>query len=134
MDDDETERLISDLRGLLFRKGFGWVAVEAEEGLYPTVATRTRALALIAAAETITVDLAAVELAVDEAFDGQDVRFKPDELGRDEDGDTLAARHQRSVDFDVEALQGQRRRTALADLAARRQVFAVLRSRLDGLV
>ncbi len=134
MDDEEIQRLIIDLRGMLFRKGFGWAAVEAEESLYPTVTPRTRALALISAAEIVTVDLAAVEMAADAIFGGEGIRFKPDVAGRDNDEDASALRERRAVDFETEPLLGPERRTVLANLSARRQVFTVLRSRLDGLV
>jgi hypothetical protein len=134
MDDEEIQRLIINLREMLFRKGFGWAAVEAEESLYPTVTPRTRALALISAAEIVTVELAAVEIAADDVLGGEGVRFKPDEAGRDNDEDAFALRDRRAVDFEADPLLGPQRRAVLADLSARRQVFTVLRSRLDGLV
>jgi hypothetical protein len=132
MSDEEIERLIIELREMLFRNGFGWAAVEAEESLYPTVAPRTRALALIAAAEIVTVNLAAVEMAADDILGGEGVRFKPDEAGRDNDEDASALRDLRDVDFEPEPLLGSQRRAILTDLSARRHVFTVLRSRLDG--
>lgn len=134
MNDEEIERLIIELREMLFRKGFGWAAVEAEESLYPTVTLRTRALALINAAEIVTVDLATVEMAADDTLGGEGVRFKPDEVGRDNDEDAFALRDRGAVDFDAEPLSGPQRRAVLADLSARREVFIVLRTRLDGLV
>ena len=134
MDDEEIQRLIIDLREMLFRKGFGWAAVEAEDSLYPTVTPRTRALALISAAEIVTVDLAAVEMAADAILGGEGIRFKPDVAGRDNDEDAFALSERRAVDFEAEPLLGPKRRAVLADLSARRQVFTVLRSRLDGLV
>jgi hypothetical protein len=134
MDDEEIERLITGLRGLLFRKGFGWAAVDAEDSLYPTVAPRTRALALIAAAEIVTVDLATIEMAADEILGGEGIRFKPDYAARADDEDAVALRDLRAGDVEAEPLSGSQRRTVLADLAAGRQVFTVLRSRLDGLI
>lgn len=135
MSDEEVERLIAELREMLFRKGFGWAAIEAEESLYPTVAPRTRALALIAAAEIVTVDLAAVEMAADDSLGGEGVRFKPDEAGQDnDDDDATGLRDLRGVDFEPEPLLGSQRRAVLSDLSARRQVFTALRSRLDGLL
>jgi hypothetical protein len=134
MNDEEIDRLITELREMLFRSGFGWAAVEAEESLYPTVTPRTRALALITAAEIVTVDLAAVEMAADDVLGGQGIRFKPDEAGRDYDEDAFALRDRGAVDFEAEPLLGPQRRAVLADLSARGEVFAVLRSRLDGLV
>lgn len=134
MDDEEIEQLITELRELLFRKGFGWAAVEAEESLYTTVTPRTRALALINAAEIVTVDLAAMEITADDILGGGGVHFKPDEAGRDNDEDAFELRDRRTVDLKEEPLSGPRRRAVLADLSARREVFIVLRSRLDGLV
>ena len=133
MNDEEVERLITELREMLFRKGFGWAAVEAEESLYPTVTPRTRALALITAAEIVTVDLAAVEMAADDVLGGEGVRFKPDQAGRDNDEDAFTQRDRGAADFEAEPLLGPQRRAVLADLSGRRRVFTVLRSRLDGL-
>ena len=134
MDDGEIERLITALRELLFRKGFGWAVVEAEESLYPIVTPRTRALALISAAEIVTVELAAVEMAADDVLGGEGVRFKLDDAGLDNDEDAFALGDRRAVHFEAEPLLGPQRRAVLSDLSARQQVFTVLRSRLDGLV
>lgn len=134
MDDDEIEQLIADLRELLFRKGFGWAAVEAEESLNPAVVSRTRALALITAAEIVTVDLADVELAADDYFGGEGIRFKPDDAERADGEETLTSRDRGALDVGSLPLSGPQRREVLADLAARRHVFTALRSRLDGLV
>ncbi|GEM_PF-2685156 len=134
MDDEEIEQLISELRELLFRRGFGWAAVDAEESLYPTVTRRTRALALISAVEYVTVDLAAVEMRVSDVFGGEDVRFKPDEAYSDDGGEALDLTGRRTADFEAEPISGPQRRAALADLSARRQAFTILRSRLDGLI
>ncbi len=130
MNDEEIEKLIIELREMLFRRGFGWAAVEAEESLYPTVTPRTRALALISAAEIVTVDLAAVEMATDNILGGEGVRFKPDEVYED----PFEPADRRVVDFEVDRLFGPQRRSVLADLSSRREVFTVLRRHLDGLV
>lgn len=134
MNDEEIEQLIADLRELLFRKGFGWAAVEAEDSLNPMVAPRTRALALITAAEIVTVDLADVELAADDILGGEGIRFKPDDTERADDEEVLTPRDRKALDFGSLPLSGPQRREALKDLAAHRHVFTALRSRLDGLV
>lgn len=134
MDDEEIEQLIADLRELLFRKGFGWAAVDAEDSLNPVVAPRTRALALISAAEVVTVDLADVELAVDDIFGGEGIRFKPDDTERDDGEEALTPTDRKALDVGSLPLSGPQRRAMLADLAANRKVFTALRSRLDGLL
>jgi len=134
MDDEETEQLIADLRELLFHKGFGWAAVEAEDSLNLLVTPRTRALALITAAEIVTVDLAAVEIAADDILGGEGIRFTPDDTEGTDDEEAFTLRDRRAVDVEAHPLSGPQRRAVLADLAAHRQVFADLRSRLDGLV
>lgn len=133
MNDEEIEQLIADLREMLFRKGFGWAAVEAEDSLNPMVAPRTRALALITAAEVVTVDLADVELAADDIFGGEGISFKPDDTDR-VDGEEAPTQADRKVlGVGSLPLAGPQRRGVLADLAANRKVFTALRSRLDGL-
>lgn len=134
MDDEEIEQLIADLRELLFRKGFGWAAVEAEDSLNPMVAPRTRALALITAAEIVTVDLAAVEMAADDILGGEGIRFELEDTEQADGEEALAMRDRRVVGVEALPLFGPRRRAVLADLAARRQVFTDVRDRLDGLV
>lgn len=134
MDDEEIEQLIADLRELLFRKGFGWAAVEADDSLNPMVAPRTRALALITAAEIVTVDLADVELAADDIFGGEGIRFKPDDVEPADGEEALTARDRKALDVGSLSLSGPQRREVLTGLAAHRQVFTALRSRLDGLV
>lgn len=134
MDDEEIEQLIADLRELLFRKGFGWAAVEAEDSLNPMVVPRARALALITAAEIVTVDLAEVELAAVDIFGGEDIRFKPDVAEPADGEEALTARDRKALDVGSPSLSGPQRREVLAGLAAYRKVFAALRSRLDGLV
>lgn len=134
MDDEEIEQLIADLRELLFRKGFGWAAVEAEDPLNPMVAPRTRALALITAVEILTVDLADVELAADDIFGGEGIRFKADDSESIDSEEALTARDRKALDVGSPSLSGPRRREVLAGLAAHRQVFTALRSHLDGLV
>lgn len=133
MNDEQIEQLIADLREMLFRKGFGWAAVEAEDSLHPMVQPRTRALALITAAELVTVDLAEVELAVDDIFGGEGISFKPDDTER-VDGEEASTQVDRKVlDVGSLPLAGPQRRGVLAGLAADRKVFTALRSHLDGL-
>lgn len=133
MNDEEIEQLIADLRELLFSKGFGWAAVEAEDSLNPIVAPRTRALALITAAEVATVDLADVELAADGYFGGEGMSFKADDTERFDGEEALTSTDRKVLDIGSLPLSGPQRRGVLADLAATRKVFDVLRSRLDGL-
>ena len=134
MDDEEIEQLISDLRQLLFRKGFAWAAIEAEDSLNSMVAPRLRALALIAAAESVTVDLAAIELAADDAFGGGGIRFEPDETERPDGEEPLGLRDRATLDDGPLLPSDPQRREVLGELAALREVFAALRGHLDGLV
>lgn len=134
MSDDEVEQLIAELREMLFRKGFGWAAVEAEDSLSPTVAPRTRALALITAAEVVTVDLADVELAADDIFGGEGISFKPDDTERVDGEEALIPTDRKVLGVGSLPLSGPQRRVVLANLAANRKVFTALRSRLDGRV
>lgn len=134
MDDEEIEQLIADLRQLLFRKGFAWAAIEAEDSLNSMVASRTRALALITAAESVTVDLADAELAADDVFGGGSIRFEPDDTERPDDEEPLSLRDREALDVGPLPPSGPQRREVLVELAAHREVFAALRSHLDGLV
>lgn len=134
MDDEEIEQLIVDLRQLLFRKGFAWAAIEAEESLNSMVAPRTRALALIAAAESVTVDLADTELAANDVFASGGIRFEPDDTERPDGEDPLGPREREALDVGPLTPSDPQRREALVELAAQREVFAALRSHLDGLV
>lgn len=133
MDDEQIEQLITDLRQLLFRKGFAWAAIEAEDSLYSMVALRTRALALINAAESVTVDLADAELAADYVFGGGGIRFEPDETERPDDEEPLSPRDREALDVGPLPPSGPQRREVLVELAAHREVFAALRRHLDGL-
>ena len=134
MDDEEIEQLIAKLREMLFRKGFGWAAIEAEDSLNPRVAPRMRALALVTAAEIVTVDLADAELALDKIFGDGSIRFEPDDTEWADGEEALSPRDRKDLDVGSLPLSGRQRREALAELAALRQVFTSLRSRLDGLV
>lgn len=134
MDDEEIEQLIVDLRQLLFRKGFAWAAIETEDSLNSMVAPRTRALALIAAAESVTVDLADTELAVNDVFGSGGIRFEPDDTERPDGEEPLGLREREALDVGPLPPSGPQRREALVELAAQREVFAALRSHLDGLV
>lgn len=134
MDDEEIEQLIADLRELLFRKGFGWAAVEAEASFNSMVAPRTRALALITAAEIVTVDLADIELSIGDSFFGRGIHFEPDDMDRPDDEEALSLRDRKAFDVESYLSSGPERRRALSELAAHRQVFDLLRSHLDGAV
>ncbi|WP_417273896.1 hypothetical protein [Celeribacter halophilus] len=134
MDDEEIEQLIGDLRQLLFRKGFAWAAIEAEDSLNSMVAPRTRALVLIAAAQSVTVDLANTELAANDAFGGGGIRFEPDDTERPDGEEPLGLRDREALDVGRLPPSGPQRREVLLELAAHREVFAALRSHLDGLV
>ena len=134
MNDDEMDELIASLRAMLIRYGFGYVAEEAEEGLYPTAGRRARALALIDAAEGVTVDLADIELRLLDRLEAEEIVFQRDD--EDEAGDYTRVQ---DAGGDPEAgagggdrLRGPQRYALVAELASRRAVFRQLRRRLDG--
>lgn len=129
MENEEIERLIADLRSMMNGLGFAWAAIEAEETLYPTVAPRTRALALIAAAEGVTVDLAEVELRALDIFGADSIEFEPDDADEQEGG---ADRLQPDPREEGEAGRVVQRRSALVELAAQRSAFDALRRRING--
>lgn len=131
MDDEEIEQLIAELRELLFRKGFGWAAIEAEDSLNPMAAPRTRALALINAAKIVTVDLADVELAVNDTFGGENIHFEPDETERPDDEEALSLRDRKALDVGSPSPSGAERRELLSQLAAYRRAFTLLRIHLE---
>lgn len=112
--------------------GFGWVVDEAEAELYPSVALRTRALVLIDAAESATVELAEVELRMLDVLEVEGVDFEPDEEDLS-DGDVLVG--QASVDEAIpgaDQFRGAQRRVKLEQLAEQRFAFEALRRRLNG--
>jgi hypothetical protein len=78
MDDDELEELIVGLRGHLVEHGFAWAADQAEASLGPEADRRTTALALLGAAESVTIELARVELAIVSKLQVEDIQFYPD--------------------------------------------------------
>ena len=134
MSDEEIDDLVAKLRAMLNRNGFGYAAEEAEDGLYATVGHRARALALINAAEGVTVDLADMELRVLDHLEAEELVFGPD----DEDQSVDPVRAQ-DVGDGVDAgpggadrLRGPQRRAFVTELAASRGVFRDLRRRLDG--
>ncbi len=132
MDEAEIERLIADLRKMLVLRGFGWAANEAEEALYPGVASRTRALALIAAAEGVTVDLADVEVGLIKGFVSEDIGFKPDDADTKIMDDAVDQAGKRQPLSEDNELRGGARTAVLLDLRAHRKTFLELRRRLDG--
>lgn len=134
MNDDEMDELIAILRAMLIRNGFGYVAEEAEEGLYPTAGRRARALALIEAAEGVTVDLADIELRGLDRLESEEIVFQRDD--EDQAGDYTRAQDARGGPeagvSGSDRLRGPQRYAHVADLASRRAVFRQLRKRLDG--
>jgi hypothetical protein len=131
MGETEIERLIADLREMLARQGFGWAVDEAEEELYIGVASRTRALALIEAAEGVTVDLADIEVRLINEFVSENIKFNSDQADPETDAGTDQARVRQSLS-EKDELQGPTRTTVLLDLASHRETFLSLRRRLDG--
>lgn len=132
MDDEDIRQLIAKLRTMLLANGFGWLVDEVEAELYPTVAPRTRALALIDAAEGVTVDLADAELRTLEILEVESIEFKPDEEDQP-DRDVPAGQASRGdASADDELLHGAERRAKLERLAEQRFAFRALRRRLDG--
>jgi hypothetical protein len=134
MSDEEIDDLIAKLQAMLNRNGFGYAAEEAEDGLYATVGRRARALALIDAAEGVTVDLADMELRVLDRLEAEELVFAPDL--DDEFGESVRAQGAGDVG-DLESggadrLRGPQRRAFVTELAASRGVFRDLRRRLDG--
>lgn len=132
MDDKEIEQLIVDLQQLLFRMGFAWAAIEAEDSLYSIVAPRTRALALIAAAESVTVDLADTELAANVLFGSEEISFEADDTEQPDGEESLGLREREALDVGPLPPSGLQRREMLLELAAHRDVFSVTRSYLNG--
>jgi hypothetical protein len=134
MDEEEIERLIADLRTMLIVRGFGWAAAQAEMGVFSDANRYWVAQALIDAAESVTVDLAEVEIRMLDRLEVEDVEFKPDD---DDDSDSdigsVPPRHESRDDplGLTENLRGEERRAVLQDLATRRSVFIELRRLLD---
>lgn len=133
MEEEEIERHTAALRELLIRNGFDWAVMEAEDALYPTVAPRTRLLALIDAAEGVTIDLAEIEIRTLDFFEAEDLQFKPDE---EDQADTDIPRKGADAALyssDADLPRGAQRRALLVELAGRRSAFDMLRRHLDGL-
>jgi len=133
MDDEELERLIFDLRAMLLESGFQWAMEQSDAAAFPDRGRRQTAHDLIDLAETVTVDLAASEIAALDGF-GVDLEFKPD----DEGGDLVdldAAFRATDDDRDVRyRVRGQQRRTQLEQLTRYAPAFRELRSKVDGLL
>ncbi|MDR6955513.1 hypothetical protein J2X65_004893 [Ancylobacter sp. 3268] len=132
MDNDDIQQLITELRRMLVDNGFGWVVDEAETELYPTVALRTRALALIDATEGVTVNLAEIELRTLDVLEVEGVEFKPDEEDRPDGGVLVDQASGVEAIRSADRLRGAERRAKLKQLAEQRFAFQVLRRRLDG--
>jgi hypothetical protein len=124
MDDREIDALIAELRRMLDEDGFGWAREQAEGALPPATPPRSMALALIAAAESVTVDLARSELAMLDSFGTEEIHFRPD-LGADPDGDGPVP------PAPSDRLRGAERQAALRILAEQGEAFARLRRQVD---
>jgi hypothetical protein len=134
MSDDEIDELIERLRAMLIRAGFGSTVEEAEHGLYPTAGRRARALALIDAAEGVTVDLADIELRVLDRLGAEEVVFRRDNEDQVDDPSRVSGTGDAAdtAAYGEDRLRGPQRRGFLTQIAARRGVFRELRRRLDG--
>ena len=127
MDEDEIEGLTTELRTLLDENGFGWMRQQGEAALDPSWHPRWLALALLDAAENVTVDLANAELAIMDAFGTDEIRFEP---GEAEDFDSeITGMGERSATTEqaLEQLHGPQRRGTLEELADTREAFQRLR-------
>ena len=134
MDNEEIERLIFELRALLLEGGFQWALEQSDAAAFPDRGRRQMAHDLIDLAETVTVDLAASEIAALDGLGVEDLEFKPDDEGGDlVDVDAAF----RATDDDRDAryrVRGQQRRTQLEQLTRYAPAFRELRSRVDGLL
>ena len=132
MENEEILQLITELRRKLVDNGFGWVVDEAEAELYATVELRTRALALIDAAESVTVNIADVELRTLDVLDVENVDFQRDEVDPTEGDVGMEQPFAVEIISGTDGLRGAQRREALELLAEQRLAFTSLRRRLDG--
>lgn len=85
----------------------------------------------IDAAETVTVDLAEVELSILDAFDIDDLDFKTDE-GADSGDDGIATFESATVSRQADRLRGAQRREVLTKQSRGRDAFQKLRDQLNG--
>lgn len=133
MEEGEVEELISQLREMMDANGFAWAREEAEAAVEPHWQRRWLARALLDAAQSVTVDLAEVELSMFDTFDAE-VEFERDD-GAAPDGEVVAAdlEDARQATDQPERLRGQRRRETVETLAGLRRYFDELRGRLDGI-
>lgn len=133
MDDEEIDRLIFDLRAMLLENGFQWALEQSDAAAFPDRGRRQTAHDLIDLAETVTVDLAASEIAALNGLGVEDLEFKLDEGGDLVDVDAAF----RPTDDDSDAryrVRGEQRRTQLEQLTRYAPAFRELRSRVDGLL
>jgi len=75
MEEDEIDALIADLSSQLIEYGFAWALEEVEAGLSLEADQRRVAIALVEAVESVTSDLARMELAIPEALKVKEVEF-----------------------------------------------------------
>lgn len=137
MDKDEIERLIADLRAMMIETGFRWALEQAEFSLEPAADLVARAIALIDAAEGVTVDLAEAELRTLDGLRVEDIQLKPDDddgLEGEFNGDEVAVTQvaRRASFADADGPRGLQRRAVLQNLVARRAMFENLRRSLGG--
>jgi hypothetical protein len=79
MDDEETVRFVADLKTLLSDNGFEWAIQEAEAGVAEQQrGQRSHAVALLNAAESLTIDLAQAEAAIYDTLNVERVVFLQD--------------------------------------------------------
>ncbi len=130
MDDQEIAVLIDDLRRMLDENGFSWAREQAESALHPAAPVRSLALALLAAAESVTVDLARCEGAMLEAFGVDEVQFKPDD-DAEQGGDGVIPSSPVSPPDPPRRLRGPERREVLRRLSEQGGTFAALRRQIN---
>lgn len=130
MDSEDIQQLITELRRILVEYGFNWVLDEAEADLLPNAPLRTRALALIDAAEGVTTHLAEVELSTLATLEVEEIHFEPDEEAFVE-GDLPTRDSMESPDFhSADYLSSMQRREQLESLAGKRSTFIKLKRML----
>ena len=141
MDEVEEGRILAELRAMLQETGFSWIAEQAEAALWPGSSDRAIVLALIDAAEAVTVDLAQAELDTMRLLEVDEIVFESDpdpDPDPDPDGDGGDGRHfeptqaRKDLDDNVR-IREDLRRTTLSGMSQYMKVFEELRVRLDGL-
>lgn len=127
MDEEGIGRLIAELRDMMMDNGFGWAAEQAEAGLPPRPRLYLVALALIDAAEAVTVKLAQAEIAAIKRLDVEQMDFMPDPEGEE----ARTARVELEDAITVDDLRGADRRELLVSLSNTGAAFEELRRQLN---